>query len=34
MGPGDPEDQIQEDGRTWRFKVTYRIPIKGERGSR
>jgi outer membrane receptor for ferrienterochelin and colicins len=34
MGPTDPEDKIQQDGRTWRFKVTYRIPIKGERGSR
>jgi hypothetical protein len=34
MGPTDPEDQIQQDGVTWRFKVTYRFPTKGERGSR
>jgi iron complex outermembrane receptor protein len=34
MGQLDPEDQIQQDGVTWRFKVTYRIPISGERGSR
>jgi hypothetical protein len=34
MTPIGTEDQIQQDGRTWRFKVTYRIPIKGERGSR
>jgi hypothetical protein len=34
MGPTDPEDQIQQDGVTWRFKVTYRIPVNGERGSR
>ena len=34
MGPRDPEDQIQQDGRTWRFKVTYRIPANSERGSR
>jgi iron complex outermembrane receptor protein len=33
-GPSDPEDQIQQDGVTWRFKATYRIPIKDERGSR
>jgi outer membrane receptor for ferrienterochelin and colicins len=32
--PSDPEAQIQQDGLTWRFKVTYRIPVKGERGSR
>ena len=32
MGPGDPEDQIQQDGRTWRFKVSYRMPVKGNRG--
>jgi len=34
MGPFDPEDQIKLDGRTWRFKVTYRIPVKGDRGGR
>lgn len=25
MGPYDPEDQIRMDGRTFRFKVTYRL---------
>jgi outer membrane receptor for ferrienterochelin and colicins len=34
MGPSDPEDQIQQDGLTWRFKVTYRIAVNGERGGR
>jgi iron complex outermembrane receptor protein len=33
-GPDTPEDQIQQDGRTWRFKLTYRIPFNGDRGSR
>jgi iron complex outermembrane receptor protein len=33
-GPNAPEDQVQQDGRTWRFKVTYRIPVGGDRGSR
>ena len=32
--PSDPEDQIQQDGLTWRFKATYRIPINRERGNR
>jgi iron complex outermembrane receptor protein len=32
VGPNTPEDQVQQDGRTWRFKVTYRIPFSGERG--
>lgn len=32
MGPNDPEDKIQQDGRTWRFKITYRLPVKLERG--
>jgi iron complex outermembrane receptor protein len=29
MGPNDPEDQIQMDGRTWRIKVGYRRPARG-----
>ncbi len=33
VGPNDPEDQIEQDGRTWRFKVTYRIPFSGDRGA-
>ncbi|MGD0732938.1 MAG: TonB-dependent receptor, partial [Terracidiphilus sp.] len=32
VGPNTPEGQIQQDGRTWRFKVTYRVPANGERG--
>jgi outer membrane receptor for ferrienterochelin and colicins len=28
-GPGDPEDQIQMDGRQWRFKVGYRLAARG-----
>ena len=31
MGPNDPEDKIQMDGRTFRFKVNYRIPLHRER---
>lgn len=31
MGPNDPEDQIQEDGMTWRFKVSYGLPRGGRR---
>lgn len=27
-GPNDPEDQIQMDGRQWRFKVGYRLPAR------
>jgi iron complex outermembrane receptor protein len=33
-GPNAPEDQVQQDGRTWRFKVTYRIPVNRDRSSR
>jgi outer membrane receptor for ferrienterochelin and colicins len=33
-GPNSPEDQIQQDGRTWRFKAVYRIPANPDRGSR
>jgi iron complex outermembrane receptor protein len=29
MGPNDPEDQIQMDGRTWRVKLSYRLPEHG-----
>ncbi|HEX4309268.1 MAG TPA: TonB-dependent receptor [Acidobacteriaceae bacterium] len=29
VGPNDPEDQIRMDGRAWRFKVTYRVPVRG-----
>lgn len=29
MGPNDPEDQIQQDGRSFRFKITYRLPVRG-----
>jgi outer membrane receptor for ferrienterochelin and colicins len=32
--PNTPEDQIQQDGRTWRFKVTYRVPLNAERSRR
>jgi hypothetical protein len=28
-GPNDPEDQIQMDGRGWRFQVGYRLPVRG-----
>jgi iron complex outermembrane receptor protein len=28
-GPNDPEDQIQMDGRQWRFKIGYRLPARG-----
>ena len=28
MGPNDPEDKIQMDGRTFRFKVDYRLPLR------
>lgn len=28
-GPNDPEDQIQMDGRGWRFQVGYRVPVRG-----
>ncbi len=31
-GPNDPEDQIQMDGRQWRFRVSYRLPARGEGG--
>jgi outer membrane receptor protein involved in Fe transport len=31
MGPNDPEDQIQMDGRSWRFQVGYRLPVRGGR---
>lgn len=34
MGPSGPEDQIQQDGRTWRFKLTYRLPVSRNRDSR
>jgi iron complex outermembrane receptor protein len=34
MGPSDPEEQIQQDGRTWRFKATYRLPANRDQGSR
>ena len=33
-GPNGPEDQIQQDGRTWRFKLTYRLPASRDRNSR
>jgi outer membrane receptor for ferrienterochelin and colicins len=33
-GPNSPEDQIQQDGRTWRFKAVYRIPANADRGRR
>jgi outer membrane receptor for ferrienterochelin and colicins len=29
MGPNDPEDQIQMDGRGWRVKLAYRVPARG-----
>jgi outer membrane receptor for ferrienterochelin and colicins len=32
LGPNDPEDQIPMDGRTWRFKLTRRLPPRGEGG--
>ena len=32
-GPNDPEDQIQMDGRQWRFKVSYRLPGRGGGGN-
>lgn len=30
MGPNDPEDQIQMDGRTWRFRLSYRSRAEGK----
>jgi len=30
-GPNDPEDQIQMDGRGWRFEAGYRWPVQGSR---
>jgi hypothetical protein len=29
MGPNDPEDQMQMDGRGWRVKLSYRVPARG-----
>lgn len=34
MGPNDPEDQIQQDGRTYRVKLSYRLPLRRRRGDR
>jgi iron complex outermembrane receptor protein len=31
MGPNDPEAAILQDGRTYRFKVSYRLPLGGHR---
>lgn len=28
-GPNDPEDQMQMDGRGWRFQAGYRLPVRG-----
>jgi outer membrane receptor for ferrienterochelin and colicins len=30
-GPNDPESEIQMDGRSWRFQVGYRLPVRGGR---
>ncbi len=30
-GPNDPEDQIAMDGRSWRFQLGYRLPVRGGR---
>jgi hypothetical protein len=29
LGPNDPEDQIRMDGRTWRFRLSYRLAGRG-----
>jgi iron complex outermembrane receptor protein len=29
VGPNDPEDQIPMDGLGWRFRVGYRMPVRG-----
>jgi len=31
-GPGLVQPEIQQDGRTYRFKISYRLPIKEVRG--
>jgi iron complex outermembrane receptor protein len=33
-GPENLQDQIQQDGRTYRFKLSYRLPIKREQGKK
>jgi outer membrane receptor protein involved in Fe transport len=34
MGPNDPEAEIQQDGRTYRFKLSYRLREHGKRSDK